>query len=59
MADTQRIMLDPSKFKVDEHGQVILTDPALLQAIQQAQAAQATQDETVAGIGVGVIVTSD
>ena len=59
MADTQRIMLDPSKFKIDEHGQVILTDPELLQAIQQAQAAQSTQDETVAGIGVGVIVTSD
>ncbi|MDA8198453.1 MAG: hypothetical protein M0Z54_03330 [Thermaerobacter sp.] len=59
MADTQRIMLDPSKFKIDEHGQVILTDPDLLQAIQQAQAAQSTQDETVAGIGVGVIVTSD
>lgn len=59
MAEAKRIMLDPSKFRVDDTGQVILTDPELLQAIQEAQAAAPTDDETAAGIGVGIVVNFD
>lgn len=44
------ISLDPSKFKISENGQVVVTDPAFVEAMRTA----ASNEENASGHGVGV-----
>lgn len=48
-----RITLDPSKFSISADGQVVVTDPAFVEALR---AAATTEDANGHGIGVGVVV---
>lgn len=48
------ISLDPSKFKISENGQVVVTDPAFVEAMRTAAAND--EDTNGHGVGVGVVV---
>ncbi len=51
-----RITLDPSKFRIDENGQVTIVDPAFADALRSA-ASDDTDDNNGHGVMVGVIVS--
>ncbi|HEU5379360.1 MAG TPA: hypothetical protein VFV38_28390 [Ktedonobacteraceae bacterium] len=48
-----RITLDPSKFSIGADGQVVVTDPAFVDALRTAAA---TEEGNGHGVGVGVVV---
>ena len=47
------IVLDPSKFTINADGQVIVTDPAFVEALRAAIINEEAQEH---GVGVGVVV---
>lgn len=47
------IILDPSKFTISADGQVIVTDPAFVEALRAAIINEGAQEH---GVGVGVVV---
>lgn len=47
------LSLDPSKFKISDNGQVVVTDPAFVEAMRAAT----SNDDNGNGHGIGIGVT--
>ncbi len=50
-----RIALDPSKFTINEDGQVVIADPAFAEALRTAS--NEDDDDNGHGVSVGVVVS--
>ena len=51
-----RIALDPSKFTINDDGQVVIADPAFAEALRTA-ANEEDDDNNGHGVSVGVVVS--
>jgi len=51
------ITLDPSKFSINDDGQVIIVDPAFAEALRTAVSEETDDDNNGHGVMVGVIVS--
>ena len=58
-ADEQkpRITLDPSKFTINDDGQVVIVDPTFAEALRTAASEETDDDNNGHGVMVGVIVS--